>query len=162
MPQKYTPDQKTAVMVLLERAGGNVPLVSQRTGIPVRTLYNWQCQLLPHLQQYAPFVPNPAETLAFDDDLSALAFIRKQIMDEMIRISSSLKNDNGITTPYQRVLVLSQLMDKMMKLDLHLKPYVPADEDIEYVLTDDVEEVDDDEYDGIYGSDPSYPNGASG
>jgi hypothetical protein len=174
MPYKYSPEQKAAVMVQLERNGGNVPLTSQQTAVPDRTLYHWQRQILPHLQQYTPLTPvsppNSAETLAFDDDLSALAFIRQHIMDEMIRLSASLKHDPGISTPYQRVLVLSQLMDKLMKLDLHLRPYTTEDDNWDDWGFSETEERDEDfddedddpEYDPrLANPDYYFPNGES-
>ncbi len=141
MPHEHSSDVKAAAMVMLERNGGNVPLTAEQTGIPDRTLYNWQRHILPYLRQHTPPPPKPAEDMAFDDDLDALAFIRQHIMNEMVRLSSSLQYDSGFSTPYQRVLVLSQLMDKLMKLDLHLKPYTA--EEIQYVLSDDVEEESD-------------------
>jgi len=143
MALRYPPNQKAAVLALLDRNRGNVPLTAQQTGIAVRTLYNWQCNVLPYLQQYTPPVPRPAETPAFASDLAALAFIRQNIIAELSRLSASLQYDPGFTTPYQRALVMSQLMDKLLKLDLHLQPYMDDDEEME--LSDDVEEVDDEE-----------------
>ncbi len=152
MPRKYSPDQKTAALIQLERNGGNIPLTAGQTGISENTLYAWQRTIRVFFQQNPLPPQNPAESIAFHDDLSALAFIRQQIMNEMVRLSSSLQYDSGFSTPYQRVLVLSQLMDKLMKLDIHLKPY--TEEEVQYVLSDDVEEEPDD-YDYYEEYDPS-------
>jgi hypothetical protein len=143
MSNRYLPDQKAAAMALLERNRGNIQVTAQQTGIPDRTLYDWQGDILPYLQQYAPPSPPASETPVFEDDLDALAFIRQNIINELSRLSASLQHDAGFSTPYQRALVLSQLMDKLLKLDGHLRPLMEDDE--EWELSDDVEEVDDEE-----------------
>jgi hypothetical protein len=129
MPQKYSPLQKAAALVLLERNSGNFPLTVQQTGISRSTLYEWQSEIQAFFQENTPSIRQPAELPVFSDDLETLAFIRKQIMDEMLRLAVSLKDDPGHSTPYQRVKVLAQLMDRLMKLDHHLQPYVDDDAD---------------------------------
>ncbi len=151
MPRKYTPDQKTAALVLLERNFRDFSLTSRQTAISKSTLYDWDSAIQAVFQETTPRVRQPAELPGFENDLDALAFIRQHIMDEMVRLSSSLQYDSGFSTPYQRVLVLSQLMDKLMKLDQHLQPYTA--EEIQYVLSDDVEEEPDEynpEFDDEY------------
>lgn len=125
MPVQYSSAQKAAIMTLLERNGGNIQLTAQQTGVPYRTIYDWQRDMLPILQQYAPVAPPPraAETPTFENDLDALGFIRQNLLGELSRLSVSLQYDSGFSTPYQRALVLSQLMDRLLKLDVHLKPY---------------------------------------
>jgi hypothetical protein len=130
MPSRYHPDHKAAVLVVLERNGGNMKATSRQTGIPVRTLRHWRGDILPYL----PPPPTPrrqqiAEVPAFQDDIEALSFIRQNIIAELSRLSASLQYDSGFSTPYQRALVLSQLMDKLLKLDLHLKPYAKAEDE---------------------------------
>ena len=129
MKTQYSAAQKAAIMTLLERNGGNVTLTAQQTGIPYRTIYDWQREMLPLLQQYAPqSIPKAVETPTFENDLDALAFIRQNILGELSRLSASLQYESGFSTPYQRALVLSQLMDKLLKLDVHLKPYTPHEQ----------------------------------
>jgi hypothetical protein len=144
MSNRYTPDHKTAAMVLLERNRGNIQMTAQQAGVPERTLQAWQGEIRPYLQQFFPANVSPAgDTPAFANDLEALAFIRQNMIGELSRLSASLQHDAGFTTPYQRALVMSQLMDKLLKLDLHLRPYMDDDEEME--LSDDVEETDDEE-----------------
>ena len=122
MPERnsYTTAQKTAAMTVLERNGGNIQLTAQQTGIPYRTIYDWQRDMLPMLEQYAPASARPpTEMPTFENDLDALAFIRQNILGELSRLSASLQYDSGFSTPYQRALVLSQLMDKLLKLRHH-------------------------------------------
>jgi hypothetical protein len=142
MPRKYSFAQKAAALVQLERNRGDVAYTASQMAISVRALRDWngeiQAWLLPRTP---PQRQNPGIIPAFKDDLETLAFIRTQIIDEMLRLSVSLKEDPGHATPYQRVIVLSQLMDKLMKLDQYLKPYEEVE--IRYVLSDDVEPEDD-------------------
>ena len=139
----YPAEQKAAAMALLERNRGNVPLTARQTGIPLRTLYSWQEAIAPYMQQYA--MPNtPAVAMPiFENDLEALAFIRQNIIGELSRLSASLQHDPGFSTPYQRALVMSQLMNKLLKLDLHLRPYMDDEDEME--LAYDVEETEDEE-----------------
>ncbi len=126
MANHYHPDHKAAIMVLLERNGGDFAATAQQTAVPERTLRRWHGQISPHLRQYPPLRTNSAEEMSiptFDNDIDTLKFVRHQIMDEVTRVAASLNNDTTITTPYQRTLVLTQLLDKIMKLDTHLKPY---------------------------------------
>lgn len=119
MPPKRHPDDKTAALILLERNGGSIPATALQTGIPERTLYNWQRQLSPRLQQYPPLPasipPEPAEEVAFSDDISAIAFVRRQLMEELVAWSS--RRDATPGGPYQRVLIIAQLVDRLAKLD---------------------------------------------
>jgi transposase-like protein len=129
---KYHSDEKAAIMVLLERNGGNVPYTALQVGIPERTLYHWQRKIAARLLQHTPHPQYPAGTSAgdlpvFEDDLARLAFIRQHIMAEMTRLSTVLGTAASPHLAYQRVLILSHLIDKLMKLDAHLKPYQPEE-----------------------------------
>jgi hypothetical protein len=146
MPRKYSSVQKAAALVQIERNNGDIPYTSSQLGIPVRTLREWnggiQAWLLPRTP---PRRQNPGVIPAFSNDVETLTFIRQQIMDELLRLSVSLKEDPGHSTPYQRVLVLSQLMDRLMKLDTYLQPYADDDAD-DWLEGTENEERDDDEY----------------
>jgi hypothetical protein len=51
-----------------------------------------------------------------EQKLAALIILdRTQFMDEMLRLSASPKHDPSMSTLYQRVLVLSRLMDKLVE-----------------------------------------------
>jgi hypothetical protein len=123
MSNAYNSDHKAAVMVALERNGGDIEVTARQTGVPVRTLRDWRGKVLPYLPPPPPSARQSlAEVPAFADDLEALVFIRQNIIGELSRLSASLQYDPGFSTPYQRALVMSQLMDKLLKLDLHLRP----------------------------------------
>ncbi|MBZ0280690.1 MAG: transposase [Anaerolineae bacterium] len=125
MPRKYTPDQKTVALLQLQRNGGNIPITAAQMGIARSTLYGWQSDIQAKVQETALSVRQPAEHPEFEDDLEVLAFVRRQILDEMVKVSIDMRHQSDMTTPYQRVHILSQLMDRLMKLDEHLKPYQP-------------------------------------
>jgi hypothetical protein len=148
MSTRYSSEAVAAVMVLLERNRGDVQRTADQTGVPDRTIYRWQRQVLTQLRRYTPLSPQTAEGMSidlpvFENDLATLSFIRQNIITELSRLSASLQYDPGFSTPYQRALVLSQLMDKLLKLDGHMLRSYTEDDEIE--LSDDVEEVDDEE-----------------
>ncbi|MEO8611942.1 MAG: hypothetical protein ABI690_28850 [Chloroflexota bacterium] len=128
MPHKYPPDQKTVALILLERNLRDFSRTSQQTGISRSTLHAWDSDIQAYIQETPTLVRQPAELPVFENDMDALAFIRQNILAELSRLSASLKDDPGFSTPYQRALVMSQLMDKLLKLDLHLKPYTPREQ----------------------------------
>jgi hypothetical protein len=47
-------------------------------------------------------------------------------MAELLSVASTFDGVNAIS-PAQRMTLLAQLMDRLMKLDTHLKPYVPQE-----------------------------------
>ena len=144
MSNRYEANEKAAAMALVERNRGNVQLTAQQMGIPERTIQSWLVDIRPYMRQFAPVREVSAvETPVFGNDLEAMAFIRQNIIGELSRLSASLQQDAGFSTPYQRALVMSQLMDKLLKPDLHLRPYMEDDE--EWELSDDVEETEDEE-----------------
>jgi transposase-like protein len=151
MSNRYESNEKAAAMALVERNRGNVQLTAQQMGIPERTIQSWLMDIRPYMHQFAPAREASAvETPVFANDLEALAFIRQNIIGELSRLSASLQHDAGFSTPYQRALVMSQLMDKMMKLDVHLKPYMQETEEI--VVFEGENDYDDDE---SVGDDPN-------
>jgi transposase-like protein len=128
MPRKYSPSEKADALAHLHRTG-NFPMTALQTGISERTLYTWRQQefLQQTLQQQKPAPLLQKELPVFEDDLDALAYLRQQIMTELVRLSSNLQDDTGFTTPQQRALILTQLIDRLIKLDEHLKPYEPSE-----------------------------------
>ena len=150
MPRKYPPNQKTVALILLERNLRDFSRTSQQTGISRSTLHAWDSDIQAYIQETPTLVRQPAEVPVFENDLDALAFIRQNILGELSRLSASLKDDPGFSTPYQRALVLSQLMDKLLKLDLHLKPYTPREKQTIRITGDPEWMYDDDEDDYEY------------
>ena len=49
MSTRYDPNHKAAVMVMLERNGGDLLATVQQTGVPLRTLRDWQRDIFPYL-----------------------------------------------------------------------------------------------------------------
>ncbi|MEO8606239.1 MAG: transposase [Chloroflexota bacterium] len=140
MPRTYSSDLKAAAMVAVERNNGNIQLVAQQFNIAENTLYAWRRNIQVFFQQN-PLPPQyTAEVPAFENDLETLAFIRQNILGELSRLSASMQYDSGFSTPYQRALVMSQLMDRLLKLDVHLKPYMEEEEEIITYERDDEED----------------------
>jgi transposase-like protein len=153
MPRKYSPSEKAAALAYLHRTG-SFPITALQTGISERTLYTWRQQefLQQTLQQQKPTPPLQKEIPTFDDDLELLDYLRQQIMTELVRLASNFQDDNGFATPQQRALILTQLIDRLIKLDDHLKPYEPSEmyrlpngKLVPFLIDHDVEPVPDDE-----------------
>lgn len=125
MPRQFTPDQKANALEILASNGGDIPQVHFQTGIPQRTLYRWRSELWQTWRRQAPPPPSPKPLPQFKDDLDALAFLRHKIMTELLNLANHYSESSAYTTPSQRVAFLSQLIDRLMKLDEHLKPYKP-------------------------------------
>jgi hypothetical protein len=130
MTRRYTNQEKVNALVQLHVNGDDVSLTADQLGIPERTLYHWfrQWQGENRQQNFSLQLP-PIRRPDFAGDLDALAYIRKQIMDELLNMAESFRNDATFATPAQRMKLLSQLLDRMMKLDQHLRPYRPAAEE---------------------------------
>jgi hypothetical protein len=136
MPRHYRPYQKAAALRELDASFGDIVTTSERTGIPERTLRDWRRQrekVLPNLPPPPPIFspppsppppPKPALPI-FEDDMKALAFMRQQILDELVNISTNIKDTFAQTAPHRRLRVLSDLLDRLAKLDERLRPYQP-------------------------------------
>lgn len=123
-PHTYTPEEKANALIHLYMNGGDVTHTSNQLGIPVRTLRDWRGKW------YAENPPPPPsqrqiQRPEFEDDLDALDYVRNQIIAELLTVADSLREGTLFTTPSQRIQLLSQLLDRLIKLDQHLKPYRP-------------------------------------
>lgn len=131
MTPRYTPEQKTLALETLRDTGGDINQTHIKTGIPTRTLYNWRHELWQSWRRQTPSPNSPKPLPEFEDDLAALDFIREQIMAELLNIANNFQSEMAFTTPTQRVLLISQLMDRFMKLDEYLN--ARQEEEIQYV-----------------------------
>lgn len=153
----YSPDQKADALDRLRANGGNVALTHLQTGIPQRTLYTWRQEAwLQQLQrnqrnqqsqqQRTPPPPPPLtdlsnapdvaeEVLSEEQNLQILNRIRRRLITELANLASE---GLMLTSPNQRILALTTLLDRLMKLDEHLQPYLPVEQvmRIEYVYPD--------------------------
>ena len=123
MSRRYTPEEKANALVHLQMTG-DIAFTSKQLGIPERTLFDWRRDwyaINPPPQSSPPRLQQPE----FENDLQALAYLRKQIMAELIELAGSYQKGAMFTSPTQRIHLLSQLLDRLMKLDQHLKPYKP-------------------------------------
>ncbi|MBA3869321.1 MAG: hypothetical protein H0X30_09210 [Anaerolineae bacterium] len=151
----YTVDQRTAALVELERCRGDILRASLNTGIPERTLYTWRRRFYAeNKRQQPPTLPPPKAIPAFNDDFESLSYIRKQMMSELVRLASTFQEDTAFATPQQRALILTQLIDRLIKLDAHLDPYTPTpmyqspdEKFVPFFMRHNVEVIDDEEND---------------
>lgn len=148
MSRRYTPDEKSTILVKLRANHGDIALTHQQTGVLERTLREWKRDQLPPpnsvvRQQEAPLdppdmVPSGGKSTApaCTNDLEAMQFMRSRIMQELLNLTTSFNDDFGGATPYHRVQMLSRLLERLMKLDNHLKPYIRAEQIIRVVRVD--------------------------
>jgi transposase-like protein len=156
MSRRYTSDEKSRFLNQLYANHGNIALTHLQTGVPERTLFAWRREdwLQQRQQRHTPLPPQEApppielhrelpEIPTFDDDLEAVKYLRSQMMKELVNVGASLTDGIYASTPYQRVLVLSQLLDRLIKLDAHLQPYTPVEQIIrfEYADPDEMEDT---------------------
>jgi len=148
MSTQYPPDLKQQALEILRDTGGDINEAHFKTGVPTRTLYNWRQELWQswRRQSLSPILPNPPKPLPqFEDDLAAMDFIRQKIMSELLNLANNFQADANFMTPAQRIMLLTQLTDRFIKLDEHLD--TRQEEQIEYVykykVAHHVEKVDD-------------------
>jgi transposase-like protein len=127
MSRRYTPEEKAEALALLHDNNGNIARTHVETNIPERTLRYWRRQQWLEKQAQLPLpppTPSPRrqqeELPEFENTAEALKFLREQITQELLNITVSFKDDLTYSTPYQRVLILSQLLDRLLKLDTYL------------------------------------------
>ncbi len=146
MSRRYTPAEKSAILAILRANYDDISLTHHQTGIPERTLREWRRSQLPppksspRQQEFSPHTPDfiaaGGSPPGFTDDLEAMRFMRSRIMQELLNLTTSFNDDFGGATPYHRVQMLSRLLERLMKLDNHLKPYIRAEQIIRVVRVD--------------------------
>src|SRR5689334_567049 len=117
----YSREEKVNVLARLQANGGNIILTATQEGIPERTLYTWRRQFYAENQRRQSPPPSPISLRDFADDMQVMKFLRHKIMAELLAVANTFDGVNAIS-PAQRMTLLTQLMDRLMKLDTHLKP----------------------------------------
>jgi len=131
MPPRHTPEQKTVALETLRDTGGDINQTHLKTGIPHRTLYNWRHELWQSWRRQTPSPTSPKPLPEFEDNLAALDFIREQLMAELLNIANNFQAEMAYMPPAQRVMLISQLMDRFLKLDEYINAH--AEEEIIHV-----------------------------
>jgi transposase-like protein len=149
MSRRYSQEFKAAAVEQLRANHGNTLVTARQTGVPERTLRDWKREILlspPPLPVPPVVEQNPAsQPPEFDDPAEALRYVRDRIVRELVNLSTNLSDSHGLTTPYQRTLMLAQLTDRLMMLNS--QPGM-INEPIEVIIRNAVEKEDDlDEYD---------------
>jgi hypothetical protein len=155
MSTRYSSDYKSLVSRLLWMYGGNVALVSHLTGIPQRTLRDWRWQGsfptairredTPERREHATAPPEKNSDAAAADDLDAL---REHLVRHALMLVTSLSDDIADAPLSERVMALTRLVDRIVKLDEHN----PIEyEEIIHIAHEEEDFLDDDD------DDPHFP-----
>ena len=123
MSRHYTPEEKHAALETLRRNSWNITRTAHETSIPERTLYrwwqNWRRQTpSPPL----PSSPPPAPIPEFQDTTEAMTYIRQRIINELLTLIQTFDQDFALASPYQRVMAITHLLDRVLKLDHYSPP----------------------------------------
>ena len=153
MPIQYAPDLKQQALEIFRDTGGDINQAHIKTGVPERTLYRWRNALWQSWRRTSatPVLPNPPKPLPqFEDDLEAMNYIRQKIMSELLNLANNFQADANYMTPAQRIMLLTQLTDRFIKLDEHVRARSEEFEQEEesdhpFEIDHDVEEKDDPE-----------------
>ena len=135
--RKYSPEDRKLVRRLLLLHGGNVPLVHQLTGFPVRTIHNWRAQWDDDYELYTDAlarsyfaranaktaVQSPVSLATAGDTASAhgqnslaqYTQLRDKLMNHAMTLADNLLLGDGFIN--QRVQALSRLLDRILVLD---------------------------------------------
>jgi len=142
----YSPDYKTVVLRLLDAYDGDVALTSLETGIPERTLRAWRIKH--HARSIAPgHLPPSSNRRQFrriplvdapsppaDPPENELLALRQHLMRDALTLAASVEADLTRAPLAHRVVALSHLVDRIMKLDARLpRPRHESVIRIEYV-----------------------------
>ena len=118
----YPPERKAAVLQQLQANHNNVALTSIQTGVPERTIRDWRRKHW--LEKALPPQGTPAAAakpaLDYGEETEALKFVRQQIIQEVVSVASNLADTLNTTAPYHRILALTQLLDRLIKLDAYI------------------------------------------
>jgi hypothetical protein len=125
MSTRYSSDYKSLVNRLLWMYGGNVALVSHLTGIPERTLRSWRAPLVfpaairqqhPSERQEPPVLLPEKNSETAADDLDTL---REHLVRHALTLVTSLSDAMADAPLSERVMALTRLIDRIVKLDDH-------------------------------------------
>jgi hypothetical protein len=161
MPYHYTLIEKQYGLKRLIANRGNIPLTAKELGITTTSLYRWrewaESGKIPGFSpsMFSTISTQPASIINDSnniiqhsgelpaDDLQALRDLKAKMLELVAYIVAADKIKTAIDSAplNQRIGALVQLTDRIIKLAAEL----PADEDDEMELSDDVEEVDDEE-----------------
>jgi hypothetical protein len=119
----YSPQEKAVLLEKLTANQGDVHRTFLETGVSERTLYRWRGELWQSWRHQSSPPSPPKSPPEFENDLQALAYLRHKIMAELVSVADSYDVSASFASPTQRARVLTQLLDRVMKLDEHLKQH---------------------------------------
>ena len=86
----YTSHEKTNILARLELNGGDIILTAAEVGVPERTLYTWRRRFYAEDQRRQP-ASSSSPMPDFENDLEALAYLRRKILNEMLSVANTFE-----------------------------------------------------------------------
>jgi transposase-like protein len=117
MSRRYTPQQKETALQRLAANFGNIAITSLQTGIPERTLRDWQQKRQLEQVQNPPLPPKISRRQQ-QPDTNEYQLLRDIIMEHLFQLVENLSLDPA--TAYLRAAALSRLIDRVIKLEKHI------------------------------------------
>ncbi len=120
MSQRYTPEAKRQALAALAQAGGSYRHAAAVTGVPARTLRQWE------------------QEAAEADSERVLADVRHRLIENVVRLADSLEAKIDDAPLNQHASALAQLIDRLMKLAEKLPQAAPENKirQVEYIYPD--------------------------
>ena len=139
MPRHFTPADRDYALERLITNRGDVARTAAEFGITARTLYRWrkesQIDSLT-LTTLTPIATDPTQLSPIPtDDAQALRALKARMLGLADLLANSVEPAIQAAPLGQRIAGLTQLIDRIIKLAAQL-----PEEEVQYVLSDDVEE----------------------
>lgn len=133
--RNYTPEEKAYALTEIRLSRNNIALVSARTGIPERTLREWR--RLQRIENGLPPDPTPAAAAnQFAETSEAIQHVYDQFVAELVNISDTLPEILSTASPYNQLMTLMRMIDRLEKLQMMVPPPPRQTIRIEYVDPD--------------------------
>lgn len=124
MSRQYTELERRDAMDILAINQNNIALTSYQTGIPQRTLRDWQ--RVQYIEQSPPpLTPSAAAEQfkqRFPDKNDAVEYIVNQCLAELTAFADELPEIMRMAAPYHQVLTFIHIIDRLDKLRTLMPP----------------------------------------
>lgn len=120
MARRYTSEEKRQALAALAQAGGSYRHAADATGVPARTLRQWE------------------QEATEADSERVLADVRHRLIENVVRLADSLEAKIDDAPLNQHASALAQLIDRLMKLAEKLPQAAPENKirQVEYIYPD--------------------------
>lgn len=125
MSQTYSDQDREEALDLLTINRNNIALTSIQTHIPERTLREWRRKQRLKAPTLPPYPPPAAAADRFDSIPEALNHVHSRILEQLVELADSLPEILATAPPYHQLLALTQLIDRVEKLQALVPRLVP-------------------------------------